>query len=176
MVSFPINKFGLSFRLVEKSDAAFIVGLRVDPRLSKHLSYTDNDIAKQEEWIEQYKKREKQGLEFYLLFETIDQKPLGVVRLYNFKGDTYTSGSWLVSPDSDELVAIKSDLFAAYFGFEVLKFDYCYIDIRKENTKVIRYHKRYFKQVDEDAEHLYLLMDKTAYEKKKAFLLPIINP
>lgn len=176
MISFPVKKFGLVFRLVELEDAAFIVGLRANTQLAKYVSHTDSDIGKQQKWIEAYKTREKEGKEYYFLFENNQGKQLGVVRLYNFNENTYTSGSWLISPESnDESVAFRSDLFAAYFAFEILKFEYCYIDVRKNNKKVLRYHKMYFKQVDEDDENVYLIMDRAAYEKKKSFLLSIFT-
>lgn len=176
MITLPIKKYGLTFRMVEVSDAAFILGLRTDPKLSRHLSPTDDDLAKQQAWICAYKERETQGLEYYFLFENEDHEPQGVVRLYNFINKTYNSGSWLVKPGSDDFTAIKSDLFISSFAINELGFEQCLFEVRKANKKVVRFHKMFATLISEDENNLYLIMDKKAYERKYKYLTSIIEP
>jgi hypothetical protein len=88
---------------------------------------------------------------------------------------TTLAGSWLVKPDADELAAIKSDLFMLILGFEELKLTRCFIDIRKDNTKLVRYHTRFFRQIDEDEHNIYLDMDIPAYEHKRKYLTSILH-
>jgi len=175
-MQFPVHKYGLIFRLVEESDAAFILSLRTDPKLSKHLSPTENNLEQQVEWIRGYKKREADGREYYFLYTDEQSQPLGLCRLYNIAGNTVTSGSWLSKPGNDELSSIKADLYIAMIIFDELRFEKCFIDIRKENKKVVRYHKMFFTQFDEDEQNIYLYMDKEGYYRKKEFLTSIIQP
>lgn len=175
-MQFPFYKFDLIFRLVEESDAEFILSLRTDPKLSRHLSPTDNDPEQQRLWIREYKEREARGEEYYFLFESTSHEPLGVVRLYDFKDKTYNSGSWLIKPGGDILTAIKSDLFISSFALDELGFEQCLFDVRKDNKKVVRFHKMFATQINEDENNLYLMMDRKAYEKKYKYLINIIEP
>jgi hypothetical protein len=174
-MEFPVTRYGLNFRLVVESDAEFIVGLRTHEKLARYISYTDNSLENQINWIKRYKEREAAGLEYYILFEDEANGPLGVFRLYHIEGDHFTAGSWLVKPDADELAAIKSDLFMLILGFEELKLTRCFIDIRKDNTKLVRYHTRFFRQIDEDEHNIYLDMDIPAYEHKRKYLTSILH-
>ncbi|MCQ6957269.1 GNAT family N-acetyltransferase [Mucilaginibacter aquariorum] len=175
-MQFPVHKYGLIFRLVEENDAAFILSLRADPKLSKHLSATDNDLDKQIRWIRQYKQREAEGSEYYFLYTDRQNQPLGVFRLYNIANKTVTSGSWLSKPGNDEFTPIKADLFLTSLIFENLKFDKCFIDVRKDNKKLVRYHKMFFTVINEDHQNIYMFMDKESYQHKREFLTSIIEP
>ena len=62
-----IEKYGLKARLVEEQDAAFILSLRTDPKLSRFLHPTENDEEKQRAYIRGYKEREKQGKDYYFI-------------------------------------------------------------------------------------------------------------
>jgi len=172
----PVFKYGLWFRMVEETDAAFILSLRTDARLARYLSQTENDVARQQEWIRAYKVRELKGLEYYFIFEDHNHEPQGVVRLYDFKGKTYNSGSWLVKPGSDDFTAIKSDLFISSFALDELGFEQCLFDVRKANKKVVRFHKMFATVTGEDENNLYLTMDRKAYERKYHYLKNIIEP
>ena len=174
-MEFPVTRYGLNFRLVVDEDAEFIVELRTHEKLARYISYTDNSVENQVKWIINYKLREAKGEEYYILFEDENHGKLGLVRIYNIKGNSFTAGSWLVKPDCDELVGLKSDLFILKFSFDELKLENCYIDIRKENKKLVRYHKMFFKQINEDEHNIYLLMDVDAYKKKSKYLTSILN-
>ena len=174
-MQFPVYKYGLIFRLVEESDAPFILSLRTDPKLSRHLSPTDDNLEKQMHWIRQSRQRGLKGEEYYFLFEDENRQPLGVVRLYNLKDGTFTSGSWMIKPQCDHFVAVKSDLFVLDFAFAVLNLEKCLIDVRKENKKVLLYHKKFFTQINEDKTNIYFEMDRVAYHHKRDFLTGIIK-
>ena len=47
-------------RLVQPSDAYFILSLRMNEKFNKHLSKVDNDLEQQSNWLIEYKKREVQ--------------------------------------------------------------------------------------------------------------------
>ncbi|UOE48302.1 GNAT family N-acetyltransferase [Mucilaginibacter sp. SMC90] len=173
-MQFPFHKFGLIFRLVEEGDAEFILSLRTDKAHARHLSPTDNDLQKQTEWIREYKKREEKQQEFYFLFANEDNEPVGVVRVYDIKDDTYTNGSWIVKPGCDEFISIKSDLFLSEFAASHLKNKRCLFDVRKNNKKALRFHKMFAQIIGEDELNYYFTIDEEAAKRKNEFLTSII--
>ena len=174
-MNFPVNYLGLNFRLVDEQDAPFILNLRTHKKLAKYISFTDESLDNQIRWIQNYKLREANGEEYYILFEDEIGEPLGVVRMYHIVGDTFTAGSWLVKPDCGELIALISDLFVLELSFNQMKMKKCLIDVRKQNKKIVRYHQKFFKQIGEDEENFYMEMDVEAYHKKRMFLKSILT-
>jgi hypothetical protein len=175
MIQLPVKKYGLWFRFVEPHDAEFILSLRTDPVLAKHLSPTKNDPEAQRTWIAEYKKREAQGQEYYFLLEDEQHEPQGVVRLYDIKDGEFNCGSWLVKPGADEFTAIKLDLFVAQFALDELKLDRCLFDVRKKNKKVVRYHRMFSEVTGEDELNYYMMTDKDAYSRKIDYLKKILE-
>lgn len=175
MISLPIIKYGLTFRLVETYDAAFILSLRSNLKLSKHLSPTSNNLENQISWIESYKKREKKEEEYYFIYESLAKESIGVVRLYELSGKKFNCGSWLVKPGIDDFAAIKADLFINEFAFNTLSLEECHFDVRKDNKKVLRYHKMFAKPIAEDDLNIYFLADKNDFERKKTYLISILD-
>ncbi|SEO24035.1 Acetyltransferase (GNAT) domain-containing protein [Mucilaginibacter gossypiicola] len=173
-MQFPFHKFGLIFRLVEEGDAEFILSLRTDKVHARYLSPTDNDLQKQIDWIREYKKREEKREEFYFLFANEDNEPVGVVRVYDIKDDTYTNGSWIVKPGCDEFISIKSDLFLSEFAATELKNKRCVFDVRKDNKKALRFHKMFARVTGEDELNYYFTIDEDGAKRKNEFLTSII--
>lgn len=133
------------FRLVQQSDAQFICDLRANPRLNSYLSASSPDVRKQEYWIEVYKEREASGTEFYFII-VCDGVDYGVLRMYDFRlsddQDSFCWGSWVLHPSRPSGLAVYSALCVYELGFSVFRFDHCHFDVRKENIKVIEFHKR----------------------------------
>ena len=67
--NFEISKYGLHARFVIESDAEFILSLRTNPMLSRFLHSTDNDVEKQKIWIRNYKERERNGTDYYFIYD-----------------------------------------------------------------------------------------------------------
>jgi len=176
LIPLPAYKFGLIFRLVEPGDAGFILSLRTNARLSRHLSPTEDNLEVQRKWINNYKEREAKGTEYYFLYSDKDNRPIGVFRVYNITKDSLTSGSWLSNPSEDALIAAKTDLFLIELIFEELKVSKCFIDVRKDNKKMIRYHNMFFKRLAEDEQNIYFFMDREGYLRKHHFLSEILSP
>lgn len=134
------------FRLVEETDAEFIISLRSDEKYNRHLSFVDDDVEKQKEWIRNYKKKEKEEQEFYFIIHRIsDSLPIGTVRLYDFIGsrDSFCWGSWILNENKTKYSALESALLIYDYAFFEKGFKRCHMDIRKENLKVIDFHKRF---------------------------------
>jgi len=176
-IEMPVRKYGLELRFVEEHDAAFIVHLRTDETLSRHMSYTSPDIDQQVNWIREYKKREANGQEFY--FMAVDEQTkerLGTTRLYNFSAEEFEVGSWLFAqnPESGGK-AILADILTRRFAFE-LGYEQCKFEVRKLNKSVLRYHSGFKPQlVGEDDQCFYYRLTKEKFESYSEKLLKILG-
>ncbi len=141
---------------MELDDAAFILGLRLDPRLSRFLSPTSDSIDLQRQWLADYKQRERQGLEYYFIIESKERQPCGTVRLYDFRGDSFSWGSWVIRPGSSPWISVESALLVYRCGFDELGFAESHFEVRKDNARVVAFHRRFGAQiVGEDEQNCY---------------------
>lgn len=172
---YKIEKFGLKVRFVEENDAAFIVKLRTDETLSKYIHSTDSDIEKQREWIKNYKEREFLGQEYYFIFY-INDKPIGLERIYNISHNTFTHGSLVFSPDSPIGSSVKADIITRDVGFSVLCKEINFFDVNKGNNSVIAYHQRYKPiLLSADEESFHYSLSKENYEINKTIYMKIFK-
>lgn len=159
-----LEKFNVKSRFVEVKDAEFLLSLRTNQRLGRFLSKTENNLENQINWIEAYKVREKNNLEFYFIFDNLEGEKYGVSRIYNFDEKSFEIGSWLFSQNSPLGVSVLADLTTRDFAFEKFKFDYCRFEVRKENLSVVNYHKRFNPElINEDELNYYFKLTKDNY-------------
>lgn len=145
----------ISMRLVELYDAPFICALRSNESFNKHLSKTNDSIIEQEKWIESYKEREDKQQEYYFIIKrNSDDKEIGTVRLYDFKNDikSFCWGSWILNEDKIPSAALESALLVYKIAFTELGFEKSHFDVRKNNVKVINFHKKLGAQVVSENE------------------------
>ena len=136
----------IHFRLVEVTDAQFIHSLRTNEKYNSHLSTIDDDETKQVEWIINYKERERLNKEYYFIIQrNSDHLPIGTVRLYDFidNEQSFCWGSWILNENKSKYAALESAILIYDFAFFELGFIRCHMDIRKENLRVIDFHKRF---------------------------------
>ena len=132
-------------RLAELGDAQFIHSLRTDSIYNKYLSKVDDDVEIQRLWLFNYKEREKQGSEFYyIIHRKQDSMPIGTVRIYDFlkNENSFCWGSWILNENKTKYAALECTVLIYDFAFEKLGFDRCHMDMRKDNLKIIEYHRR----------------------------------
>jgi len=130
---FTLERYGLQVRLVEEKDAEFIVSLRTNARLSRHIHATSTDIEQQKQWIRDYKLREEQGLDYYFLF-SIEDQPQGLARIYNITEDSFTQGSWVFPPEAVLGASILGNVISTEIGFDFLEKRVEYTDTRWDNN------------------------------------------
>jgi RimJ/RimL family protein N-acetyltransferase len=172
----PFHKYGFIFRTVEEDDAEFILELRTNEKLAKHLSPTAASVETQKEWIISYKKREDSGMEAYFIATNNTGERFGVNRLYNFDESSYEIGSWLYKQGLDLSVPILGDLSVRDYAFEFLGYDACRFEVRKANLAVVKYHLAFRpEKVFEDELNYYFRLDYEAYKKHRDKLLKILN-
>ncbi|MFT4693839.1 MAG: RimJ/RimL family protein N-acetyltransferase [Francisella sp.] len=142
----------INLRTVEEKDAEFILDLRQNENKNKYLSKTSVSIESQIAWIESYKEKEKNKKEFYFVIESKSQDKLGLVRIYDLKGNSFCWGSWIIKEDAPKTTAIESALQIYEFGFYKLGFIKSHFDVRKDNHRVIVFHKRFGAKIIEETE------------------------
>lgn len=113
------EKYGLKVRFVNEEDAAFILSLRTNPKLSQYIHYTENNEEKQRAYIRNYKEREKLGQDYYFIF-FLNDEPVGVARIYNIEGKSFTFGSWLFKEKLPYWVPIAGAIISREYAFEKL--------------------------------------------------------
>lgn len=158
----------VKLRLVEESDAEFIVGLRVDEKYNKHLSAVTADVEAQVNWIRRYKEDEANKQQFYFIIERLDGERCGTVRAYDFVGDSFSWGSWILNEQKTRYAAIESAFLVYKFAFEELGFERCHFEVRKGNERVISFHEKMgaFKTGETELEYLFEIT-KTAVEQSR---------
>jgi hypothetical protein len=175
MVVEKFERFGLMFRPVEVSDAHFILELRTDEKLGRFISKTDQDIAKQIEWITQYKQRENAGVEFYYVTEDKSGTSMGLYRLYNFDGDTFEGGSWLYRKCIAPNAPILGDFAIRDIAFEQLNFEFCNLLVMRLNKPVLQYHMSFNPMiVKEDESFIYLKLSRQNYRIRRDKLIKML--
>jgi hypothetical protein len=172
------EKYGLKYRLVEIEDAEFIVKLRTSKRLSRYIHSTSNDVAKQVNWIESYKERERIGREYYYVFENNEKIRFGISRIHDIEvyKHRFSHGSWIFSPTAPFGVSILGDIIVREIGFEILELKEEFFDVRKKNINVLKYHRGYNPSVvKEDELNIYFRLVDEDFEAGKRQYLKILR-
>lgn len=132
----------ISLRSVEISDAEFILPLRLDPIISKHLNKVSNDIELQRDWIRQQIDREN---DYYFIIIDKNGHSIGTVGLYDIKKElkTFNWGRWIVIKNAPMYTAIETTLLIYYYAFEVLKLEKALSEVKTQNVNVVNFHLSY---------------------------------
>ncbi|MDX9960837.1 MAG: GNAT family N-acetyltransferase [Aliarcobacter sp.] len=163
-----INGKNINLRTVEIKDAEFIYSMRQNESKTKYLSKVSGTVDSQKEWIVKYKEREEEKLEFYFIIESKNNEKLGLVRMYDFKGNSFCWGSWLIKENAPKTTAIESALQIYEFAFYNLGFIKSHFEVQKGNDKVIAFHQRFgAKIVDENELEYFFNFEKSDYEITK---------
>ena len=172
-LDFTYEKYGVQFRFVNENDAAFIVKLRTDPRLSRFIHDTDSNIDKQKEWIRKYKEREAAGTEYYFAV-TIDNKTQGFIRLYSIHDDTFTVGSIIMDKDAPIHCVLAATIMAKEIAFEILdlSLEDSYDGVHVDNKQVVKLNRSWGKEEyrrfqDVKGEYIAFRLTKEAYLQVK---------
>lgn len=145
----------LAFRDARVEDAAFVLSLRTDPEKSRYLSATTPDLDAQRAWLQRYASATDQA---YFIIEHQDE-PIGTVRLYDARADSFCWGSWILKDGSPSQAAIESALMVYAYGVDQLGFTACHFDVRKGNRRVWSFHERFGarRTAETDIDYLYSL-------------------
>ena len=173
---FNMQKYGLNVRLVNENDAAFILKLRTNERLARHIHSTEDDLSRQVQWIRDYKIRETEGREYYFMYSK-GNNPIGVSRVSNIFEYFGLGGSWLCSPNNDPLDSMKTPFIAHDICFEVIGLDYIVFDVRKANKQVWKFHESAgaIKLGESEIDYYYYLYNKNYFSKRSYYIKLLTN-
>lgn len=130
----------LVFRNASVADAEFIISLRTDEEKSRYLSYTSPDVQMQREWLQKYAHVDDQA---YFIIESISGEPLGTIRLYDPRGESFCWGSWILKSGRPSGAATESALMVYSYAVDHLGFRAAHFDVRRGNEKVWQFHERF---------------------------------
>ncbi|MBV9931621.1 MAG: GNAT family N-acetyltransferase [Alphaproteobacteria bacterium] len=155
----------LRLREAGAADAAFILRLRRDPRYGRHLSATDDDLARQIAYVEACQADPGQ---IYFLIERLDGRAVGTVRLYDRRGDSFCWGSWILSDQKPAYAAIETTLLVYHYAL-ACGFKAAHGEMRRANAAVWRFHEHYGGvRTGEDEETVSYAIDRAAIERALA--------
>jgi len=161
----PILGKNITLREIEVADADFVLSLRNDKKRGKYLSKTSDDVVSQVEYIKNYKAKAQN---YYFIIEDKKHHPIGTVRIYDIRNNSFCWGSWLLSREAPVSAGIESALLVYEFAFYTLGFFRAHFDVRKGNQKVIDFHQRMGAViVDETDVDVFFHYDKESYERVK---------
>jgi len=132
----------LTLRFIQPNDAAYVYGLRTDPKYNSHLSNVTGTVEDQRKWIESYKDREAAGQEFYYVIERKDGTRCGLVRLYDIEADSFTWGSWILDENKTRNAALESAVLSFGIGFDTLEMHSAIVDVRVVNEHAAAFYRR----------------------------------
>jgi RimJ/RimL family protein N-acetyltransferase len=138
-VKHSIKVEGEAFRLrpVSTDDAAFIIELRTDPELGKHLHATSPSVDDQIAWTRRYYQRE--GDWYFIVEQTSNGESHGAVAIYNKAGDASAEwGRWILKRGS--LAALESVSLVYDAGFDRLGLTLMYSRTEEANQPVVSFH------------------------------------
>lgn len=149
------------FRDATVDDAAFILALRTDEKKGEFLSATAPDLQRQQDWLARYASDAGQ---VYFIICKLDGTPVGTVRLYDRRGDSFCWGSWIKSDGAPSGFGVESALMVYSFALQ-LGFQRAHFDVRKQNTSVCQFHERFGAvKVDENEDDYFYEMSKQAID------------
>ncbi len=128
----------LTFRDANVDDAAFILSLRTDENKSRYLSAVSADLSAQQAWLESYANSVGQA---YFIIEW-QYVPIGTVRLYDAKQDSFCWGSWILKDGRPTHAAMESALMVYSYAIDDLAFQGAHFDVRRGNERVWKFHER----------------------------------
>lgn len=162
------EKYGLTYRLANESDAEFILSLRADTWHSRFLHQTDNNLEKQKAWMRKYKELEAEGKDYYFIYFQ-GNDPVGVNRVYNIFEYFGTEGSWICKPKSEPNVALATYMILHDIMFEDINLDLSIFDVRKDNIKVQKIHKLFGAMIigESEIDDYFSIFRKTYFEKRE---------
>jgi RimJ/RimL family protein N-acetyltransferase len=153
----------ISLRLVDVSDAPFILALRLSPR-GRYLSPVDDDLGKQQEWIRQYKAREARGEELYFIIHHATAGDIGTTRMCRITATSFEWGSWILKEDAPRESAMVSACLVHDLGLLRMKCDRAHFVVRKGNLKTIAFTRRFGASITgEDDGHLFMAITRDEY-------------
>lgn len=159
-------------RLATEADAAFLLGLRLDPSRNQNISATHAHLGAQVAWMRSYSSRFAAGLEAYFIIERFGEAQ-GSLRIYDYlpENDSFCWGSWIIRPGAPAVTAYQSVIIVYDLAFGPLRFTHAHFDVRQANVSVWKFHEKMgAKMKREDSTNRFYEYDVEDYREARARL------
>lgn len=137
--NFTVERYGLKVRLVKENDAEFIISLRSDPNKTKYMITLTDEIENQIRWIQEYKEREREGLDYYFIYSNDEGKSIGLNRLshidYNEKSGKASSWIAIEELKYEPIIMI---LLANEVVFNIIGIESTWGELHKNNNSAYK--------------------------------------
>lgn len=151
----------IDLRPVQLNDAQFILSLRLDPLLNKYINSVVNNIKTQEEWL---KSCITDKAQWYFIIQNKSQEPVGTIRIYDIKENSFSWGSWIIIPKARYYASFESAVLLYKYAFFDLGFVQSHFDVRRDNKNVINFHLKFGATiVSENDLDIFFIFTKTAF-------------
>lgn len=157
----------LIFRNATVEDAAFVLSLRTDSEKSRFLSSVSGDLTDQQDWLACYAEANDQA---YFIIEYQDE-PIGTVRLYDSRGDSFCWGSWVLKNTRPVHAALESALMVYAYAIDHLGYNAAHFDVRKGNERVWQFHERFgaLRTAETELDYFYQLDGEAIFVSRQRY-------
>jgi hypothetical protein len=147
----PVIGKRIQLRSSIEEDAAFILSLRLNPLLNKHLNATSPDVEDQKRWINMV--YNKPG-DYNFTIMDLQGNRLGAVAIYQIDEQerTFNWGRWIIHPDAPMYTALESAILIYHVAFDILNMKKALSDVRIENKNVVKFHLSYGARIYRESE------------------------
>lgn len=118
----------VKLRSIDSSDAEFSLSIRQDKKKTRFLHTVDNNLNNQIKWIENQRKANN---DYFFIVETIDNKPIGTIGIYDIEDKVGHYGRILSI--GDPFQTFEANMLAVKWAYEFLGLDELYGDVEVEN-------------------------------------------
>lgn len=130
----------IMLRAATADDAPFVYQMRTNNKKTTFLNKIEGGVEEQRRWLVNC---HADPYQIYFVIASKDNIPLGLVRIYDQKNDSFCWGSWLVKEDAPPSTAIESALILYRYAVDIIGFKKSHFDVRIGNDKVINFHKNF---------------------------------
>jgi RimJ/RimL family protein N-acetyltransferase len=133
-----VEGYGFRLRPIQDQDAPFILSLRQDSELGRHLHPTPGGVEGQVAWLQNYYARP--GDYYFVIERRTCRTPEGVISIYDIHsgGASGEWGRWILKKGS--LAAVESAWMIYRCGLDVLGLSDVYCRTLADNASVVSFH------------------------------------
>lgn len=134
---YSLDGFGYRLRPIKKTDAAFVVEVRLEDAARNRFIHTiSNDVSAQEAWLEKYLERE--GDYYFIVENRVTGQSEGLIAFYDEADGRAEWGRWVIKKGS--LAAAESVYLLYRIAFEQVGLKELYCRTIADNVAVVSFH------------------------------------
>lgn len=138
--SYVVNGKNVILRAATPDDAAFVYMMRKNEKKNIFLNKISGGVAEQRIWL---KSCFEDPYQIYFVILSKSNDPLGLVRIYDQREESFCWGSWMIKENAPSSTAIESAVLLYKYALDVIGFEKSHFDVRIGNDKVINFHKKF---------------------------------